>query len=103
MAIILNKDNFTEKTANGVVLVDFWADWCGPCRTQLPILDEVYEELKEKATIGKVNVDEELELAQIFGVQSIPTLVLLKDGKAIDIMVGVQSKETLVNKINNAL
>lgn len=103
MAIILNKDNFTEKTANGVALVDFWAEWCGPCRTQLPILDEVYEELKEKATIGKVNVDEELELAQIFGVQSIPTLVLLKDGKAIDIMVGVQSKETLVNKINEAL
>lgn len=103
MAIILNKDNFTEKTANGVALVDFWAEWCGPCRTQLPILDEVYEELKDKATIGKVNVDEELELAQIFGVQSIPTLVLLKDGKAIDIMVGVQSKETLVNKINEAL
>lgn len=103
MATILNKDNFTEKTAQGVALIDFWAEWCGPCRTQLPILEEVYETLNDKATIGKVNVDEELELAQQFGVQSIPTLVLLKDGKILDIMVGVQSKETLINKINNVL
>lgn len=103
MALVLNNENFTEKTGTGVALIDFWAEWCGPCRIQLPILEEVSEEIGDKAVVGKVNVDHELELANLFGVQSIPTLVLMKDGKAIDIMVGVQSKETLVEKINNAL
>ena len=103
MALSLNKDNFEKSIANGVALVDFWAEWCGPCRLQLPILDEVVEEIGEKATIGKVNVDQELELAHQFGVQSIPTLILFKDGKAIDVMVGLQSKEILVEKINSVL
>lgn len=103
MALVLNNENFTEKTGTGVALIDFWAEWCGPCRIQLPILEEISEEIGDKAVVGKVNVDHELELANLFGVQSIPTLVLMKDGKAIDIMVGVQSKETLVEKINNAL
>ena len=84
-------------------MVDFWAEWCGPCRMQLPILEEVSEEIGEKATVGKINVDHELELAQRFGVQSIPTLILFKDGEIVDKMVGVQAKETLVDKINNAL
>lgn len=103
MAKILGKDNFNDTIANGVTLVDFWAEWCGPCRMQLPILEEVSEEIGEKATVGKVNVDHELELAQRFGVQSIPTLILFKDGEIVDKMVGVQAKETLVDKINNAL
>lgn len=103
MAKILGKDNFNDTIANGVTLVDFWAEWCGPCRMQLPILEEVSEEIGEKATVGKINVDHELELAQRFGVQSIPTLILFKDGEIIDKMVGVQAKETLVDKINNAL
>lgn len=103
MAKILGKDNFNDTIANGVTLVDFWAEWCGPCRMQLPILEEVSEEIGEKATIGKINVDHELELAQRFGVQSIPTLILFKDGEIVDKMVGVQAKETLVDKINNAL
>lgn len=103
MAKILGKDNFNDTIANGVTLVDFWAEWCGPCRMQLPILEEVSEEIGEKATVGKINVDHELELAQRFGVQSIPTLILFKDGEIIDKMVGVQAKETLVDKINKAL
>ena len=103
MAKILGKDNFNDTIANGVTLVDFWAEWCGPCRMQLPILEEVSEEIGEKATVGKINVDHELELAQRFGVQSIPTLILFKDGEIVDRMVGVQAKETLVDKINNAL
>lgn len=103
MAKVLGKDNFNDTIANGVTLVDFWAEWCGPCRMQLPILEEVSEEISEKATVGKINVDHELELAQRFGVQSIPTLILFKDGEIIDKMVGVQAKETLVDKINNAL
>ncbi len=103
MAKILGKDNFNDTIANGVTLVDFWAEWCGPCRMQLPILEEVSEEIGERATVGKINVDHELELAQRFGVQSIPTLILFKDGEIIDKMVGVQAKETLVDKINKAL
>ena len=103
MAKILGKDNFNDTIANGVTLVEFLAEWCGPCRMQLPILEEVSEEIGEKATVGKINVDHELELAQRFGVQSIPTLILFKDGEIVDKMVGVQAKETLVDKINNAL
>ena len=103
MALNLNKDNFEQSIANGVALVDFWASWCGPCKMQLPIIEEFSGEMEGKATVGKVNVDEELELAQSFGIQSIPTLILFKDGKAIDVMVGLQSKEILVEKINSVL
>ena len=79
MALNLNKDNFEQSIANGVALVDFWASWCGPCKMQLPIIEEFSGETEGKATVGKVNVDEELELAQSFGIQSIPTLILFKD------------------------
>ena len=95
MAITLSKDNFEETISNGVALVDFWASWCGPCKMQLPIVEELSNELGEKAKVGKVNVDEQLELAQQFGIQSIPTLILFKDGKPLEVMVGLQSKETL--------
>ena len=103
MAITLNKDNFEATISNGVALVDFWASWCGPCKMQLPIVEELSNELGEKAKVGKVNVDEQLELAQQFGIQSIPTLSLFKDVKPLEVMVRLQSKESLYEKINGAL
>ncbi len=84
------------------VLLDFWAPWCGPCRMQGPILDEVSDRLGERAVIGKVNVDEEPALAQLFGVSSIPTLVVLKDGQPTTRMVGVQQASTLVAALEAA-
>ena len=103
MALNLNKDNFEKSIANGVALVDFWAEWCGPCKMQLPIIEEFSSEMEEKATIGKVNVDEELELAQSFGIQSIPTLILFKDGKPVKKLVGLHSKESLYEEVNQVL
>ena len=103
MALSLNKDNFEKSIANGVALVDFWAEWCGPCKMQLPIIEEFSGEMEGKATIGKVNVDEQLELAQSFGIQSIPTLILFKDGKPVKKLVGLHSKEALYEEVNQVL
>ena len=103
MALNLNKDNFEKSIANGVALVDFWAEWCGPCKMQLPIIEEFSGEMEGKATVGKVNVDEELELAQSFGIQSIPTLILFKDGKPVKKLVGLHSKEALYEEVNQVL
>ena len=103
MALNLNKDNFEKSIANGVALVDFWAEWCGPCKMQLPIIEEFSSEMDGKATVGKVNVDEQLELAQSFGIQSIPTLILFKDGKPVKKLVGLHSKESLYEEINQVL
>ena len=101
MAVTLTKENFSQSIENGVTLVDFWAPWCGPCKMQLPIVEELSGELEGQATIGKINVDEEPELASQFGVMSIPTLILFKDGQPVDKMVGLQSKEALKNKIQS--
>ena len=103
--IHLTDDSFDTDVlkADGLILVDFWAEWCGPCRLQLPILDEVVEEIGEKATIGKVNVDQELELAHQFGVQSIPTLILFKNGQVVATQVGALPKSQLAAFVEQAL
>lgn len=102
MAIDLTKDNFNQSIESGVTLVDFWAPWCGPCKMQLPIVEELSTELEGQAVIGKINVDDQPELAAQFGVMSIPTLILFKDGQPVDKMVGLQSKDALKTKISNA-
>lgn len=86
---------FDSFIAEGAVLVDFWATWCGPCRMQAPILDKLDSSLDGKAKIGKVDVDEEPELARRFGVMSIPTLIAFKDGEAVAKNVGVTDENGL--------
>ncbi|QUL53494.1 thioredoxin [Paenibacillus tritici] len=98
-ATSLTNQNFESNIKAGVTLVDFWAPWCPPCQVQLPIVNELAADLAGQATIAKVNVDEENELASQFGVRSIPTLLLFKDGKLVETMVGVNQKQALKEKI----
>ena len=95
----LTDQNFDDTVKSGVVLIDFWAPWCGPCRMQGQILEEVAGEIGDKATIAKVNVDEAPSVASRFGVQAIPTLVLLKDGEEQNKFVGVQQAGSLKSSI----
>lgn len=98
-AVTLTKKTFESNINTGVTLVDFWAPWCGPCQVQLPIVDELADELAGQAILAKVNVDEETELASQYGVRSIPTLLLFKDGKLSETMVGITPKQALREKI----
>ena len=97
MAVLhINKENFEEvKNSEKTVLIDFYADWCGPCRMVAPIVSEIAEE-NPQYLICKVNVDDEPELAQAFGVMSIPTLVVMKDGKEVNKMVGARPKAQIL-------
>ena len=103
--INLTSDKFeSEVLASSVpVLVDFWAPWCGPCRMVLPIMDELAEDFDQRAKICKVNVDEEAELAIKFGVSSIPTVILFKNGEIVDKQVGAFPKDAYEDMINNAI
>ncbi len=104
MALIhITKDNFNKEVmeTDKVVLLDFWATWCGPCQMIAPILDEVAEECPD-ITVGKIDVDEEQELAMSFGIASIPTLIVIKNGKAVDKAVGMRAKNQILEMIDNA-
>ncbi|MDM5228934.1 thioredoxin [Cytobacillus sp. NJ13] len=87
--------NFTAETGSGLVLADFWAPWCGPCKMIAPVLEELDSEMGDKVKIVKIDVDENQETAGKFGVMSIPTLIVLKEGEVVDKVVGFQPKEAL--------
>jgi thioredoxin 1 len=97
--LTLTDKNFQLQTKNKIVLVDFWASWCAPCRMMAPILNEVAEELNGNKRVGKLNIEQFQPLAQKFKVRSIPTLVLFKNGKEIKRFVGVKSKDYLLKEI----
>jgi len=104
MALVhITKDNFNKEVmeSDKVVLLDFWATWCGPCQMIAPILNEVAEECPD-ITVGKIDVDEEQELAMSFGITSIPTLIVIKNGKAVDKAIGMRAKNQIIEMIDNA-
>lgn len=104
MAQQFTDQNFEQEVlkSNKPALVDFWAAWCGPCQMMEPIIDELAEEMKDKYKVGKLNVDENRETASKYGVMSIPTLIIFKDGKVVKQLVGVQSKESLKGNLEKA-
>jgi len=99
--IILSDDNFENTIKSGVTLVDFWAPWCGPCKVQGPIINEVADELNGKANICKLDIDKNQKTAQKYGIQSIPTILIFKDGKPVDKLVGVKPKRNLINALQS--
>jgi len=99
----LNNSNFESTINEGVTLVDFWAPWCGPCRMIAPIIEELAEDFEGKATIAKVNTDEEQDIAIKFGIRSIPTLLFFKDGKVVDQMIGAAGKAVIADKLDALL
>ena len=101
MAKVATNTNFYELLEDGkLVIVDFWAVWCGPCRMLSPLLDEVEEEMADKITVVKVNVDDADEIAMRYRIMNIPTLLFFKNGQLVDKSVGAMPKNLLVDKIN---
>ena len=97
----LNEKNFEEEVLKSEkpVLIDFWASWCGPCRMMSPVIDSIAEEMKDTVKVCKINIDEEQNLAVKYDVMSIPTFVVIKNGKEIGRSVGVQDKSEIINMI----
>ena len=101
--IDLNESNFDETVAGGVVLVDFWAPWCGPCKMQTPILEnQVVGKVEGKAVVAKVNVDENRNLAVKYSVKSIPAIFIFKNGEVVKQLTGLQRAEALLSAIDEA-
>ena len=103
--VTLTEGNFKGEVleASQPVLVDFWADWCGPCRMIAPMIEELAADFEGKAVVGKVNVDEQPSLATQFGIRSIPTLLIFEDGKVVDRVIGAVPKGGLASKLNALL
>ena len=104
MVMHFTSETFEQAIAGAMpVLVDFWAPWCGPCRMIAPVIEEVASEFDDRAVVGKIDVDEEPGLAQRFGVMSIPTLIVLKDGKVVEQAVGARGKADVTAMITRHL
>lgn len=105
MAIAVNDSNFEEVVLKSEqpVLVDFWAEWCGPCKMMLPIVEEISKEFEGKITVAKVDVDSSQGTAAKFGIRNIPTILFFKGGSVVDKQVGAVPKNSLVDKINKLL
>ena len=98
----LKEANFDDFISKGEVIVDFWAEWCGPCKILSPVVDEVAKEMKGKVKFGKVNIDKEYELSERFNIMSVPALLFFKNGEQVDASSGAMSKEELKKKIKGA-
>lgn len=99
MAFEFTDANFQEKATKGVTVIDFWAEWCGPCKMIGPIVEELSFEMADQALIGKMDVDSNQEVPLKYGVRAIPTIIILKDGELVDKQVGVTTKQALKAKI----
>jgi len=103
--LTITSENYTQEVeqSDKIVLIDFWASWCGPCKMMSPIIDNVAKQLDGQVKVGKINVDAETELAVKYNIVSIPTLVIIKDGEVVKTFVGVQSKDTIIEALNEEL
>ncbi|MDJ0785750.1 MAG: thioredoxin [Myxococcota bacterium] len=99
----LSKDRFDAATGEGVTLVDFWADWCAPCRRVAPVVARLAEDFEGRALVAKVNVDDEPELARRFDIRSIPALVIYRDGEVVDQLAGARPYEAIAERLERAL